>query len=99
MLRGNSTVEVPRVEHDAMGRCPRVGGDDVGTGDDLNVPATTADLDPLADEREGNGVRPSLERDRAIDADAAPDGNVERCQRTKLTDPPVTGRRATDIPQ
>ena len=63
--------------HDAMGGCPRVRGNDVGTGKDLNVSCATADLDPPADERERHGVGPSLERDPAIRADAARDGDVE----------------------
>ena len=61
-----------------MGRCPRVSGDAVGAGEDLNVPGATAHLDPLADERKRNGVRPSLERDGAVGADAPCDGDVER---------------------
>ena len=65
-------------QHDDRDGYPRVSGDDVGTGKDLNVSCATADLDPSADHRERNGVGPSLERDRAIGSDAARDRDVER---------------------
>ena len=42
---GRLALEVPGVEHDAMGGCPRVSGDDVGAGEDLNMPGATADLE------------------------------------------------------
>ena len=78
---GRFALEVPGVEKDApVCRC-WVHGDNVGTGENLNVSCATADLDLPPDEREREGVGPPLERDRAIGADTTCDGNVEglRC--------------------
>ena len=49
----------------------------MGTGEELNVSCATAALDPPHDELHPDGVRRSLEPNRAIGADATRDANVE----------------------